>query len=152
MLLMFGEAATTAHQVGIKRSTGYVYHDRFKPLLTAPRIYLSSPRQAESLPLVVQESMACGTHIVAFPVGGTVDLVRPGVTGYLAGLEDPQDLARGIVQLLEDESLRVHMSQQCRNIALGEYSLAGQVQRHIDLYRQILSRGWSPRVTRRNEN
>ena len=38
------------------------------------------------------ESMACGTPMVSFDVGGVPDLVRPGLTGYLARPEDAQDL------------------------------------------------------------
>jgi len=42
------------------------------------------PTRADNLPLVLQESMACGTPMVSFKVGGVPDLVRPGITGYLA--------------------------------------------------------------------
>jgi glycosyltransferase involved in cell wall biosynthesis len=81
--------------------------------------------------------MACGTPMVSFRVGGVPDAVRPGTTGYLAKPEDAQDLSNGIVQLLENESLRTAMSQQCRAIAVKEYSLELHVQRYIELYRQL---------------
>jgi len=84
------------------------------------------------------ESMACGTPVVSFRVGGVPELVRPGITGYLAEPGDANDLANGILQLLEDEALRQAMSQQCRAIALKEYPLELQVQRYLELYRQVL--------------
>ena len=49
------------------------------------------------------------------------------------------DLANGILQLLEDEALRHDMSQRCRAIALKEYPLELQVQRYLELYRQVLA-------------
>jgi glycosyltransferase involved in cell wall biosynthesis len=49
------------------------------------------PTRADNLPLVLQESMACGTPMISFKVGGVPDLVRPGITGYLANPEDIKD-------------------------------------------------------------
>ena len=62
------------------------------------------------------------------------DLVRPGLTGYLARPEDAQDLGNGILQLLENTPLRQAMSQRCREIACTEYSVNLEIQRHTTLY------------------
>jgi len=40
------------------------------------------PTRADNLPLVLQESMACGTPMVSFKVGVPDLVVRPGITGY----------------------------------------------------------------------
>jgi glycosyltransferase involved in cell wall biosynthesis len=139
VLLMFGEGGEGFQErVGIETvNLGYVHQDRFKAIAYSAADLFVQPSRAESFSLVVQESMACGTPVVAFPVGGIVDLVRPGLTGYLAKLEDAEDLASGIKGLLEDQSLRNYMSQQCRRIAVDEYSLEVQVQRHVELYQQL---------------
>ncbi len=113
--------------------------DRLKSITYSAADLLICPTRADNLPLVLQESMACGTPMVSFKVGGVPDLVRPGVTGYLAQPEDAQDFCNGIVQLLEDETLRERMSQNCRAIAVAEYPLELQAQRYIELYRQVLS-------------
>ena len=73
------------------------------------------------------------------PGGWGPELVRPGITGYLAEPGDAHDLSNGILQLLEDEALRQAMGQQCRMIALKEYPLELQVQRYLELYRQVLA-------------
>jgi glycosyltransferase involved in cell wall biosynthesis len=67
------------------------------------------------------------------------ELVRPGITGYLAEPGDARDLSNGIIQLLEDEALRQAMSQRCRAIALKDYPLELQVQRYLELYRHVLA-------------
>jgi glycosyltransferase involved in cell wall biosynthesis len=82
--------------------------------------------------------MACGTPIVAFRTFGIPDLVRPGVTGYLAEPENAEDLCRGIVQLIEDAHSREHLSGQCRATAVKEYPVDLEVQRHIELYHRLL--------------
>jgi glycosyltransferase involved in cell wall biosynthesis len=77
--------------------------------------------------------------MVSFKVGGVPDLVRPGVTGYLANPEDIKDFQDGILELIEDTALRAQMGQNCREIALQEYSLDLQIRRYLDLYEQMLN-------------
>lgn len=119
---------------------GYVGGDRLKSIAYSAADLCILPTRADNLPLVLQEGMACGTPMVSFRVGGVPDLVRPGVTGYLAEPEDAADLASGIVKLLEDNDLRQRMQQNCRAIALEEYALKLQVDRYLDLYRQIFQK------------
>lgn len=42
------------------------------------------PSKSENLPNTVLESMACGIPVVAFNIGGIVDLVQHKANGYLA--------------------------------------------------------------------
>jgi glycosyltransferase involved in cell wall biosynthesis len=107
---------------------GYVANDRLKAAAYSAADLFVFPTRAESLPLVLQESMACGVP----------DVVRAGVTGYLAEPENVADFRTGIVKLLEDDRLRNLMSQACRSIAVDEYSLELQVERYLDVYRQML--------------
>jgi glycosyltransferase involved in cell wall biosynthesis len=116
---------------------GYVSNDQIKAIAYSAADLYVFPTRADNLPLVLIESMACGTPMVSFKVGGVPDLLRPGITGYLAEPENPEDFCNGIVQLLEDESLRSHMGEQCRSIALKEYTLELQVQRYIEMYQRL---------------
>jgi glycosyltransferase involved in cell wall biosynthesis len=139
-LLTFGKSTTRLEQaVDIPAlHLGYMSSDRLKAIAYSAADLFVFPTRADNLPLVLQESMACGTPMVSFKVGGVPDLVRPGITGYLAEAENPQDLCRGIVELLEDEALRVSMGKNCREIAVQEYPLELQARRYVDLYQKVL--------------
>jgi glycosyltransferase involved in cell wall biosynthesis len=117
---------------------GFVSSDHLKAIVYSAADIFVSPTRAESFGLVLLESMACGTPLVSFRVGGVPDLVRPGVTGYLAQPGDAYDLAKGIVQLLEDEPLRLSLRQQCRLVATREYSLELYIHRYLSLYRSLI--------------
>lgn len=119
---------------------GYIGGDRMKAIAYSAADLFLFPTRADNLPLVLQESMACGTPMISFKVGGVPDLVRPGITGYLANPEDIKDFQQGTLELLEDGGLRAKMGQNCRAIALQEYSLDLQTQRYVELYQQILSK------------
>jgi len=82
VLLILGNGGK-AEAAGIASlNLGYVSSDRLKsPIVLLTCLFF--PTRADNLPLVLQESMACGTPMVSFKVGGVPDLVRPGITGYL---------------------------------------------------------------------
>jgi glycosyltransferase involved in cell wall biosynthesis len=140
VLLTFGhDCSEIANAVGMPTiNLGYLHSDQQKAVAFSAADLLVFPTRSDNLPLVLQESIACGTPMVSFRVGGVPDMVRPGITGYLAEPEDAADLSSGIVKLLEDHQLREQMRQNCRSIALAEYSLELQAQRYLDLYQQVL--------------
>ncbi len=81
------------------------------------------PSLEDSGPLMINQSIMCGTPVVAFNMGSAMDLVITGETGYRAILGDVYDLAKGIdfvLSLNEDESQK--MSLKCRELSLNLYS------------------------------
>ena len=96
------------------------------------------PSIQDNLPNVVLESMACGTPVVGFSVGGIPDMVRPGVTGLLAMPENINSLRTVIFNLLTDDHKMSEMSANCLRIATNEYSLEVQANKYINLYESIL--------------
>lgn len=118
---------------------GYVADEHEKVMAYSAADLFLFPTRADAFGLVVQEAIACGTPIVAFNVGGVTDLVHPGVTGYLASPENVADFTDGIVQLLQDDQQRQQMGQNCRAIALEEYSQHLYLQRSLAVYRSLLT-------------
>ncbi|PZD72396.1 Alpha-maltose-1-phosphate synthase [Acaryochloris thomasi RCC1774] len=139
ILLTLGAGEVTpADDLGIQHiSLGYTGSDRFKAIAYSAADLFLFPTRADNLPLTLQESMACGTPIISFDIGGVPDLVRPGKTGFLAKPEDSHDFAQGIIELLEDDALRASFGKKCRSIACEEYSLSLQAQRYIKIYEKI---------------
>jgi glycosyltransferase involved in cell wall biosynthesis len=118
---------------------GYVSSDRLKAMAYSAADLFVFPSRADNLPLVLQESMACGTPMVSFRVGGIPDLVRPGITGLLAEPGDAHNLREKLIQLLEAPNQREEMRKYCREITLQEYSSELQCKRYIALYQQLLA-------------
>jgi glycosyltransferase involved in cell wall biosynthesis len=141
LLLTLGQGGETLSEtLGIATiSLGYISNDHIKAIAYSAADLFIFPTRADNLPLVLQESMACGTPMVSFKIGGVPDLVRPGETGYLAEAENIIDFRNGIIELLEDNNLRSKFSHNCRSIALQEYAIDLQATRYIELYRTALS-------------
>lgn len=117
---------------------GYVSSDRLKSIAYSAADLFLFPTRADNLPLMLQESMACGTPMVSFDIGGVSDLVRPGFTGYLARPEDIDDFCQGIIDLLDDNAKRKVMGENCRRVVLNEYTLDLQAKRYQHLYQEVL--------------
>lgn len=70
-------------------------------------------------PMMINESILCGTPVVSFEMGVALDLVHTGRTGYRARLRDEQDMAAGLRTILELNDEACHeMREQCRSYAL----------------------------------
>lgn len=88
------------------------------------------PSIEDAGPMMIPEAMMCGTPVVAFNTGGAPDLIENGKNGYLARLAEPEDLARGILALLEaDNESAIGFSAQSKakqkhspNIVAEQYS------------------------------
>jgi glycosyltransferase involved in cell wall biosynthesis len=140
ILLTFGNGSESiTSELGMQTiNLGYVSSDRLKSIAYSAADLFIFPTRADNLPLVLQESMACGTPMISFNVGGVPDLVRHGVTGYLAEAENSHDFAKGIIELLEDNDKRAEISRNCRQIAEIEYPIELQAKRYIEIYQQLL--------------
>jgi len=95
------------------------------------------PSLQENLPNTAVEAISCGTPVAGFAVGGIPDIVRPGLTGSLARPADTIDLRRAIMELLGARD-RKAMSENCRRIALDEFSLERQARSYVEIYEQML--------------
>lgn len=62
----------------------------------ASDVYIS-PSIADAGPMMVKYSIACGTPVVAFPIGYALDFIKHKETGYLAKYMDAEDMANGIL-------------------------------------------------------
>ena len=91
------------------------------------------PSHTESFGLVALEAQASGTPVVAAAVGGLVEVVEDGVTGFLLEGRDPAAFAHRIGDLLSDTALRERMGAAARERA-GRYTWDRSVERLLALY------------------
>ena len=63
------------------------------------------PSYTESIPIVALEAMACGTPVLATPVGGVPDVIRDEENGFILKYNSPQCIADSVVKALEHPRL-----------------------------------------------
>jgi N-acetyl-alpha-D-glucosaminyl L-malate synthase BshA len=89
------------------------YSDDLRGILEKSKV-LVLPSREEGFGLVLLEAMSCGVPIVATRVGGIEEIVRHNYNGVLVEKEDAEDLARGILRVLEDKGLREAIRKNSR--------------------------------------
>lgn len=92
------------------------------------------PSIEDSGPLMINQSLMCGTPVVSFRTGVALDIVINNQTGYIARLCDTFDFATGIRSILAlNDSLYRELSNNCREFALINFSTKVYVKAINDL-------------------
>jgi glycosyltransferase involved in cell wall biosynthesis len=87
--------------------------ERVEEALTASDVVVMAThrRLSEALPATLLEAMACGTPVLAYATGGMAEVVGDdGHAGRLARPDDPDDLARVLLEMLSDAAAADRMA------------------------------------------
>lgn len=87
---------------------------------------------------VILEAMAAGVPVVASDIPGTRELVVHESSGILVPVGDRACFARRTQQLFGNPSLATRLSETARQRVQDEFSVAKMVERHVQLYREVL--------------
>jgi glycosyltransferase involved in cell wall biosynthesis len=103
--------------------------ERFYPLMDL----FVLPSYREGFPRTPMEASALGIPVVATNIRGCREAVEVGVNGVLVESKDPQDLARGLLQVIDDPALRARLGAGGRQKALREFN---EVDKFKTVYRE----------------
>ncbi|MBD3789206.1 MAG: glycosyltransferase family 4 protein [Campylobacterales bacterium] len=96
------------------------------------------PSLQENLSNAIMESLACGTPVTGFDIGGNRDMIEDRINGYLAKPYDTDDLAKGIEWILNHPAYE-ELCQKAREKVLKEFDSQIVAQKYIELYKDVLN-------------
>ena len=94
----------------------------------------------EPFGIVPLEAMACGVPVIASSVGGLIDTVVDGATGYHVPARDPRALAEAIEALRGDEALRRAMGARGVERVRSRYSWQRVATSTLAVYCELVER------------
>jgi glycosyltransferase involved in cell wall biosynthesis len=141
-LVLAGEGPETTALQALARSLGIGDHvafvgrtDRARTgALFAGCCVFVLPSRHEPQGIVILEAMAAAKPVVATRVGGVPEIVVDNETGQLVSAESPDELARGIMAVLESPD-RAAMAERGR-LRAAEFDWPLVADRYRDLYEQ----------------
>ena len=92
----------------------------------------------EPFGMVMVEALACGTPVIATPMGAVPEIVDHGVTGFVCSSEP--DLADAL-----SRAARLDRNA-CRRVVAERFSAARMVAKHVSLYESVAADRALPRV------
>lgn len=122
------------------KSVGYV-DDRNKLSLyyQASDVFLY-PSLSDNCPLVILESMACGTPVVTFNTDGIPEMIEQGKTGFIVEKGNTNNLIEKTKEILNlnDEKIKEFFSSCIENIE-KKYSLKKMTDEYLSIYKRLLN-------------
>jgi glycosyltransferase involved in cell wall biosynthesis len=127
-----------AHELGVvKRCLFLGYQQDVAQFYGAIDAFLL-PSVNEGTPVSVIESLAAQRPAVATRVGGTPDVIRDGVDGFLVDVGDADALSDRLAELAADPERRARMGAAGRERVLERYAVERLVDDIDGLYRSLL--------------
>src|SRR2546422_1971141 len=120
--------ASTYHNV---RFRGLVPYSEIPAILNDCRL-LVLPSFTEGMPNVVLEAMACGTPVLAAPVGAIPDIITDSENGFVLPNNSPDSVAKHILRALSHANLDDVAENALKTIE-SKYTFAAALERYAKL-------------------
>jgi glycosyltransferase involved in cell wall biosynthesis len=127
-----------AHELGVVKRCLFLGYQQDVAQFYGAIDALLLPSVNEGTPVSVIESLAAQRPAVATRVGGTPDVIRDGVDGFLVDVGDADALSDRLAELAADPERRARMGAAGRERVLERYAVERLVDDIDGLYRSLL--------------
>ncbi len=114
---------------------GWISHDDLPKYLNQLRL-LVLPSYTEGLPNIMLEAMACGTPVLATPVGAIPDVIIDGKTGFIMESNSPECIAENVRRALDSPDLE-QIAEAGRRFVGENYTFERVVERWKEVLEEI---------------
>ena len=115
---------------------GYVRDEKVMNEMYALADVYISVSVADTFPLVILESMAAGTPVIAFNTGGIPEIVNDEV-GWIVEQRDVNSLVSMIEKVFTDDVEYANKQKKCRGYIMNYLSEEIMLEKYADLYHEI---------------
>lgn len=119
---------------------GQLHDDISLRILYSAADVMIVPSKQENLSNAIMESLACGTPVVGFDVGGNKDMIDHRKHGYLAKAYSTEDLAKGIDWVLENHERHIQLCVNAQQKILSSFDERIVIPKYIKLYESLLKK------------
>jgi len=129
-----------AHELGVQHHitfTGRVSDEEIVKLHKVGTVFcMPSPAELQSIAML--EAMASGQPVVAVDAGALKELCQNERNGYLCEQDNDEEIARGLLRIINDPKLRESMSQESLAIA-NTHDLQNTLKRFEEIYTSLIN-------------
>jgi glycosyltransferase involved in cell wall biosynthesis len=135
-----------ARELGISGKVTFVpYVQRFTDALAATDIFCL-PSLQQGLGTIMLEAMALGRPVIATGVGGVASVIRHGETGLIVPPQNSGELARRVLELLDQPTRARALGARARQMVIDEFNVASMVKATAQVYREAIAAHPLPQI------
>jgi len=109
-----------------------------RPAYAAMDVCILPSAQPEPFGGVVMEAMALGIPVIGTKIGGTVEQIEDGKTGFLVPPADPQAIAAAVAKLASAPERRRQMGLDGRKRVADQFNIGAMTTRIVAAYESLL--------------
>ncbi len=131
-----------ARSLGLERHvtfTGYIDEEKLPFYYQAADAFVLPSKDLEGFGLVTIEALACGTPVLATPVGANIEILKKFDERLLFSGTDPQSIAKGILNFMKSYQKDDDSSHRCREFVVQNYSWEKIVDRYEKVYSGLVN-------------
>jgi len=141
LVVLFGRIKRNKHGIFNKLDCNHLYLDYMTDPSEMPYLYSAAdvtivPSLYETFGLMVAESMACGTPVVAFDNSGPRDIIDHKSNGFLAVYKEPDSITEGIRWIFNNNGSN-KISGMAREKIVRKYSENVVIGEYLKLYNRV---------------
>jgi glycosyltransferase involved in cell wall biosynthesis len=110
-----------------------------RPFLNDFDIFVSAARE-EAFGLVMVEAMMHKLPVIATRSEGATEIIEDGASGVLISIGNHEELARAILDLIENPKKRELLSENGQRRVVEHFSLERMVKKTVEFYQEVLKK------------
>ena len=114
---------------------GWIPHDELPDYLNELKLVVL-PSYTEGLPNILLEAMACGTPVLATPIGTIPDIIKDGETGFIMENNNLECVAENVLRALNHPDLE-KIVKNARKLAEREFTYGAAVERYRTILKEL---------------
>jgi len=135
------ELKELVHSLEIDNSvyfTGFIDNQLLPSLLSSSDIYVSTSLSDAGIAASTAEAMSCETPVVISVSAENNKWINDKVNGFLFSTKNSEQLAEILIKLIKDETLRIKVGKEGRNVIMKKNDYENEMKKLNDLYLKLV--------------
>ena len=143
----FAELQHLAESLGLRGRVRFAGEREDVPAVLKASTAFCLPSRSEGFSNALLEAMACSLPCIATDVGGNAEAISDGANGFLVRPEQPEELARHLLDLLRQPARARAMGAAARRTVEKQFTFEAMIDNLAGIYRELAARKSSRAIT-----
>jgi glycosyltransferase involved in cell wall biosynthesis len=109
-------------------------------ILGKARAMIFPTKHQETFGLIIAESFACGTPVIAYGNGSIPEIIQDNVNGFSVDPDNLEKLTEATTKIFElNDSEYCKIVNNCRKIVETKFSLSNMAENYLSIYKEVIN-------------